>query len=177
MSVQSTSTLPLADIVLPPPPSPWVFAWGWWALAILLLIAIGITVWRIRHYRQTHKAQKAALALLAQHRVNGTLSDINTVLRQAALSYFPRERVASLTGNAWLAFLDQQCSTPSQAGFVSNEAIWLRGLFAMNQLTPEEYQQCYRLAEAWLKHALPPSSNKLNTDVNSSTIKTENNRV
>lgn len=177
MSVQSTPTLPLADIVLPPPPSQWLFAWGWWILAILLLLVIGILVWRVRHYRLKHKAQKAALALLSQYRTDGTLSDINTVLRQAALSYFPRERVASLTGHAWLAFLDQQYTTPTKAGFINNEAIWLRGLFAMDKLTPEEYQQCYRLAETWLKHALPPSLNKPYAGVSSRKKKTESNRV
>ncbi|WP_160314737.1 hypothetical protein [Photobacterium swingsii] len=47
----------------------------------------------------------------------------------------------------------------------------------MNKLTPEEYQQCYRLAETWLKHALPPSLNKPYAGISSRKKKTESNRV
>lgn len=179
MSVQSTptATLPLADIVLPPPPSQWALAWGWWMLAIILLLAIAVALRGIHRYFQHRKAQKSALAVLATYRHNGSLSDLNTLLRQAALSYFPRQHVASLTGHTWLLFLDQQFTKPSLIGFVKNEAVWQRGLFSETSLTSEEYQQCYRLAETWLTHALPPSQNKPKAGLSSTEIKTENNRV
>ncbi|MBE2293389.1 MAG: DUF4381 domain-containing protein [Phycisphaerales bacterium] len=104
----------LRDIHLPEPISWWPPAPGWWLLALLLLlIIVGLLgLWR---YRRRQTPRRAALAELARLRVDfqrdgdstATAAGISALLRRLALSYFPRNQVAGLVGEAWLQFLDR----------------------------------------------------------------------
>jgi hypothetical protein len=104
----------LRDIRLPPPVSWWPPAPGWWLLlAIVLLLLIGLAWW-FRRYRK-NSWRRHALKTLARLR---TLHDsrqaepqtsvraLSILLRQVAVSRFPRNEVAALSGEAWLTFLD-----------------------------------------------------------------------
>ncbi|OAN11215.1 hypothetical protein A3K86_19855 [Photobacterium jeanii] len=155
MPAQSSPALPLADIILPTPPSAWQLAWGWWVLITLVIVTLILTVWQLHRYKKQRLAQKAALTQLALYQQDDNLKAINTLLRQAALSYFPRQEVASLHGHAWLAFLDQHLKG-KQAGFVAQQEIWQRGLFSPQGLSSQEQQVCFKLAKRWLTEALPP---------------------
>ncbi|MDB1125801.1 DUF4381 domain-containing protein [Vibrio algarum] len=74
------------------------------------------------------------------------------IVRQAVLSYYPRDRVAHLSGENWLAFLDSQVKTPI---FEAHEKEWSNALYQKNSTTNNEVliSQC----ETWLSSALPPS--------------------
>ncbi len=105
------STLPLRDIHLPEPISWWPPAIGWWIAAILVLLTIAASVWLVK--RLTRKtAVKSAKKLLLQIQQDTNLDDhaklaqISILIRRTAISIFPRVQVASLTGSAWLEFLD-----------------------------------------------------------------------
>jgi hypothetical protein len=105
------SALPLRDIHLPEPISWWPPAIGWWIVALLILLTITASIWLIR--RLTRKtAVKSAKKLLLKIQQNTHLDDhaklaqISILIRRTAISIFPRAQVASLTGNAWLEFLD-----------------------------------------------------------------------
>ena len=91
-----------------PPPIPW---WppapGWWLLAGLVLVTLlGLLWWR----RRTH-LQRAALHELDALVQSGVpaemqLAALNRLLKRYALACWPHSAVASLSGGAWLAFLD-----------------------------------------------------------------------
>ena len=105
------NVLPLRDIHLPAEVSAWPPAIGWWLLAVLVL---ALAVWAILHYRR-NRVRRAALAGLrtiqedfAQHGDRQRLaSEVSTLLRRVCLSYRPRRRIASLTGDAWRDALDR----------------------------------------------------------------------
>ncbi len=107
--------LPLRDIHLPPPVSWWPPAPGWWAV-LLILLATGLLA---RHfYRRrgmVHWDRIAGRELsLIRRRYEATrdahmlVCALSTLLRRVCMSLYPRRLVAGLTGERWLAFLDQQ---------------------------------------------------------------------
>ena len=105
----------LKDIHLPPPVGWWPPAPGWWLLAGLLLVLLFLA-WRAWSRRKRARALRdEALAELAAIReayaAHGDprrlARDVSRLLRRVAISRFPREQVAGLVGEAWLAFLDR----------------------------------------------------------------------
>lgn len=99
-------------------PSIWPLATGWWLAIILLLIALGFTTYKGYRYWQMKRQQDAILHALTtfdkalQHdKSSVTISHMNQLLRRLALMHFPRQQVASLTGEQWLRFLDKTGNT------------------------------------------------------------------
>ncbi len=100
---------------LPEPVSWWPPAPGWWLLALLLSVAIGATLWLLLAYRRSNAARRTARrelqALKSTHAAGGDdatlIRGLSRLLRRFALTRFPREQVAGLTGEAWLRFLDR----------------------------------------------------------------------
>ena len=93
----------LHDIVEPEAVSLWPSAPGWillYGLASVLLIVLAFNRY-VRWRRDAYRRQ--ALALLPDTPEN----ELNGLLKRVALSHWPREEVASLTGDAWLEFLDR----------------------------------------------------------------------
>jgi hypothetical protein len=104
----------LRDWHLPGPVAWWPPAPGWWLVAGLILVALGLGwgLWRRRQRRGA--AVRAALNKLADLRLQLAAdgdrrrfaAGVSNLLRRLALIRYPRERVAGLTGAAWLGFLD-----------------------------------------------------------------------
>ena len=95
------------DIVLPDPISWWPLAPGWWVILLLLTLAM---VWIITAaYRRWKKNayRRAALRELK----NISPADIPALVKRVSLSIYPREQIATLSGEAWLEFLDQSGNT------------------------------------------------------------------
>ncbi len=109
----ATPALDLRDIHAAPAPSFWPPAPGWWLLAVLLLaLLLVVGMWLYRRYRhhrewQLVEAELDRLAALAGDDPAAFATGLSTLLRRIALQHFDRHRVASLTGEAWLQFLDQ----------------------------------------------------------------------
>lgn len=110
----------LADIAEPPEPSAWPP--NFWVLG-LTLAGLGFTalmisrLWR-RHQRR--RPYRAALAELAEwerttpsRSAGDAAATLTALLRRVALLHYPRDRVASLSGTAFTAFLDEAMATPT----------------------------------------------------------------
>ena len=105
--------LPLRDIHLPEAIGWWPPAMGWWILAGAILVAV--VVWALR-YRAAwrHRAATAELKVaLEALRAGGDpalcAQCLSTTLKRFAMTLSNRpERVAGLTGEPWLAYLDSR---------------------------------------------------------------------
>jgi len=115
MNADSTSLERLHDVIVPPPAPWWPPPPGWqWALGFLTVIAM-VVLLRVFLHWQRNRYRREALAELKRiqageknSRLRGELlARLAELLKRGALSAFPRERVASLTGSAWFAFLDR----------------------------------------------------------------------
>lgn len=105
----------LHDIVEPAAISWWPPATGFWILLALLLvwmIATGLRVW-MRYRRNGYRREALALLkqiepeLLHSQTRGSALAEVAVLLKRTALSAYPREGVAELSGEEWLAFLDR----------------------------------------------------------------------
>ena len=105
----------LRDIHMPDMIEAWPPAPGWWILAALgvLLVIAGLTwlfrYWRANRYRREAISELTQL-LKDQHKDEDDqayLEALQRLLKRTALTGFPREEVASLTGEAWVQFLDR----------------------------------------------------------------------
>ena len=103
----------LEDIAEPQPVSMLPATWAWLALAVLLLAlaALALRAW-LRHrrataYRRAALAELRVLSPAVERHEPGALASLERLIRRTALAAFPRPEVATLTGPAWIAFLDR----------------------------------------------------------------------
>lgn len=148
----------LRDIHLPPPVSWWPPAPGWWLLLmIFILLILGLwfvyrrhkrDAWRrtalveLAHLRQQYRSQQ----FTPQHIVG----ELSVLMRRVAVSYFPREQAAKLSGDEWLAFLDRSrrdgASFQSELGRLLVVAPYVRETV----IVPEEFGKLLSLCENWI---------------------------
>jgi len=116
--------LPLRDIHLPEAISWWPPAPGWWMLLALILVVI-LLVWWWQRRKAALRVRVAALAeweqlmVTFQHEQNVSqlVQGLSVLLRRVSLSYYPREAVAGISGEAWLRYLDNRHSLSQANGF------------------------------------------------------------
>jgi hypothetical protein len=114
-SADPASLSNLHDIVMPEAVSWWPLAPGWYVIVSLLLVfAVWATLHNLRRYRRNAYRRQALQELQALGSASGdpetrgrVLADVAELLRRVALSAYPRSRIVGLTGEAWLAFLDE----------------------------------------------------------------------
>ncbi len=105
----------LHDIVVPEPVSYAPQTIGWYVVLAVLLIGAGwlaVRAWRRARAERYRRLALAELAVIetAVHdpaRRGEALSALPALLKRTALARFPREEVGSLSGDAWLAFLER----------------------------------------------------------------------
>ncbi|NOH97139.1 DUF4381 domain-containing protein [Vibrio sp. 99-70-13A1] len=146
-----TPTLDLSPLLLPEAPHWWPLQWGWWSLAASIIISIIITLFIIRRNKKKQASKRAALRLFSLTNQPLTPSSALELLRQAALSYYPRETIAPLSGNEWYAFLDEQLNQPL---FAPKQALWQQALYQNKQNDSDE--QLVQDCQLWIQKALPP---------------------
>lgn len=102
--------------LLEPAPEPVPVAWtpqtaGWIWLALAVLVAVLLLVrWLIIRHRKNAYRREALRELSA---VSDNAAAVSKLIRRSALAAFPRENVASLHGEAWLAFLSDTYPGPA----------------------------------------------------------------
>jgi len=129
MNSDPTSLDRLHDVIAPPPVPWWPPAPGW--VVIGLLLTLCLVYWMIRAVRhcQSNYYRREALELLATAHSSGV--ELATLIKRVALSVYPRARVASLTGDQWLTFLDQTGRTDA---FTKGSGRWIAQLAYEPQL-------------------------------------------
>jgi len=138
----------LADLALPPDISFWPPAAGVWIVGAAAVAALAVAGWRSWQRYRADAYLRQAEAELARA---SSVEQASAVLKRAALVAFGRERVASLTGQAWSAFLretaparlpmdrlagrldgllatDGSSETQDSASVSAEARAWLRGL-------------------------------------------------
>ena len=121
MPVATTTEPALKDIHLAESPGFWPPALGWWLLLAVLLMLLGWLFIKVKSklkqknlQQQQKKVLLDKLALLENNlekTPNKAIAEINTLLRQYAVNYYPRAKISSLTGLDWLHFLDKSGNT------------------------------------------------------------------
>ncbi|MBE9539972.1 MAG: DUF4381 domain-containing protein [Proteobacteria bacterium] len=103
--------------IVPPEGISWLpqtAGWLWLGGAVLGLALYylwrGLAHWYRNRYRREAVARLQTLAINSD--AGEVVADINRVLKITALVAFPRERVARLSGESWVSFLNQQCEQP-----------------------------------------------------------------
>ena len=141
MNPTAAATLDLRDIHAAAAPPVWPPAPGWWLLAVLLiaLLVIG-SLWLLRRYK-VYRLNRQVMHEL----------ELSILLRRIALRRYAREQVASLTGSAWLRFLD---ATGGNGEFEHGVGQVLEvGPYCPH---PQELpaEELLALARRWVKHNL-----------------------
>ena len=151
--------LDLSPVITPDAPTWWPLAWGWWVVIVTSIILIALVFFIVKRRKNNQQPKQEALSYFTNNQSSGRLSpsEAQRILRRAALSYFPREKVAGLAGDDWLKFLDAQLKKPL---FVEKQAQWQQSLYqdttSMNDEQRQSQQQLVDDCETWLRKALPP---------------------
>jgi hypothetical protein len=114
-AVDPTNLENLFDIVTPPPVPWWPPAPGWFVGGggvLGLVIWLAWRAWERWHaaaYRRASLAEWQQLWALAADpwQREAALQQLPELMKRTALAAFPRQEVASLSGSAWLRFLDR----------------------------------------------------------------------
>ena len=116
----------LHEIVLPEAVS-WVPQTpGWWIAAawFVAVVAVGIAQWimhrRRNRYRRDAQQELLRIAARAETEPAATAAEIAILLKRTALCAYPRERVASLSGREWAAFLSASANDDPIVGDAAN---------------------------------------------------------
>lgn len=146
--------LPLRDIHIPDAIGWWPPAVGWWLLVVLVPLLLGFLFWLYKRLvRRT--ALKTARNMLKTLKNDSSLdnltkiAELSALLRRVAISTDTRSKVAGLTGQNWLHYLDGSIKgAPFSEG---------PGRLLLNapyqKATPSEpaLQDVFQLCEDWLK--------------------------
>ncbi|WP_333912196.1 DUF4381 domain-containing protein [Vibrio coralliirubri] len=151
--------LDLSPVIAPDAPTWWPLAWGWWAVVITAIALIALVFFILKRRKNNQQAKQEALSYFSNSQSQDGLSPSKAqdMVRQAALSYFPRKKIAGLSGDDWLKFLDAQLAKPL---FVAKKSQWQQALYQdvalMNDEQKKAQQQLVNDCETWLRKALPP---------------------
>jgi hypothetical protein len=144
--IHSLSTL--RDIVIPEAPPLWPPAPGMWLIIGIGLMVALVLIFRLYRNRKRRAYRRAGILLLQDVQ---TVRDISVLLKRVALSVFPRERVASIYGKEWAAFLTATCprgdfsrigkldpKTSAKPELVDLAGLWIRYHHLSDDRAPEK---------------------------------------
>ena len=156
----------LNDIVMPAATGWWPLANGWYFLIGLLLVALVWFGYRSRRTWLSNRYRRAALQELqlltedvtgVENRMTG-LRQLPVLLKRTALSAYPRNDVASLSGENWHQFLNSTAKGPL---FTEELFVTLDDLsYTRVELSDNDSRDVSALISAskqWIKHHQVPA--------------------
>lgn len=150
----------LADIVVPAPVAWTPQTWGWAALAVLLMVLMAWALWALRQQRQANRYRVEALAALDElsaavaqiDRRAMALITIGELVKRTALTAFPREDVARLSGAEWVAFLNRHApSSLAPSAVALFDDLEYRGPDALRAMAPQDASAVIDAARVWIR--------------------------
>ena len=147
----------LADLApehAPAPPSWWPPAPGWWvATGLCLVLLAAWFAWRrfARHtgYRRVQRAALDELERIRSQEELGSAAAIQRLLRRYALTIFGPDRMAPLTGEAWVDFVAEH----GGEGLAGDVGRSLLGAAFGNPAAPAARESWLAAAEAFIRQA------------------------
>lgn len=142
------------EVVSPAGVDWWPQTPGWWLVGIILFALIGRRAWRgLRHWYR-NRYRREAISRLSTLNRDGVrdgelIRELNTLLKLTAMSAHSRERVASLTGQAWPEYLNAECESPT---FDDGAAHLLAsGSYTDAPVAPEQRAALVASASDWIR--------------------------
>lgn len=136
------------------PPAPWVM-WLVGSLVLVLLLLLAIRWYRshsVRRYAYAELAATQARYLQSQDAAR-YLYEVNLLLRRIAVRNFSRDKVAALTGDDWLVFLDWSCGRKpkDEQGFIEGSGKILA--WGAYKAQPESFdaERLQTLVRVWIR--------------------------
>lgn len=129
-----------------PPPVPWTpQTLGWYVVfGVLALLVVWVTIWKIRNWRH-NRYRREALHELA----SASPEQLSGLLKRTALAAWPREQVASLSGDKWIGFLAESSAIPA---FRENPGNLIEQIaFALPSLSSEDEAVLRDLSAQWIR--------------------------
>lgn len=166
MSSDPTSLSRLHDVIAPDPVPLWPLAPGWlWLLGMLALVLAALGLRGLIRF-QRNRYRREALRELAQLQARAdadVLADLSVLLKRTALTAFPREQVARLTGEPWFAFLDRSGGTDFSGG---TGRILEDATYHAAAPGPEanSLQPLFAEVRQWIQQHQPPADEKAGDD-------------
>jgi len=151
---------PLQELPLPEPVSRAPQTIGWAAVAVLLIAAMlwaGWSGWR-RYKRERYR--RIALAELTEieaalndaQRRTVALAAIPSLIKRTSLAAAPRERVAALTGDEWLAFLKRTRGRFDERSGALLTLVSYAPAEQIASITPLEVETLVSVTRDWIQH-------------------------
>lgn len=107
------------------------------------------------------QVQAKSLGLISQLEGQPDLPALDSLLRRIALTYYPRNQVAGLSGEAWLVWLDEQADKQQDtrlngkadsSQFMPLKESWLSVLYGNKPLEQEQWQAFIAASRHWVLH-------------------------
>lgn len=144
------------EVVSPLPVSwlPQTAGWAW--LGALVGGFFLYRGWRrARRWHHNRYRREAVDRIMGTKGLEFSIVALNKVLKLTALSAFPRERVARLSGDEWTHFLNQQCDvppfSPALAKVITEDA------YRPSTVTASTQEALLQAALLWVKTHKSPS--------------------
>ena len=165
MTTPNPALAQLKDIHTPEAIGAWPLALGYWLALLVVILLITLLVYVYRNKKKQSLVKKEALNALSQLELNDNPEfaiQVNALLKRAALSYLPRNEVATIDGTPWYQFLDSTLPKVHQGKF--NQLLNQR--YSKQGLSDQEKQQLKELATVWMNKSLPLNDKARNTFAN-----------
>lgn len=143
------------DIKTPELINQFPIAIGWWLLLLIIIAVLLITVTYIKKYKEKNRIKKQAIQAISV--TTTPMTQTLTTLKWAAMAYFPRQELASLSGQKLIDYLTNKLPINEQERFKTQTTAIIDGLYKPNshEIVNKELNQAALL---WLQKALPPKT-------------------
>ncbi len=144
----------LQELALPTPVSYMPQTIGWYILLAVLLVAMALLIRRWLQHRAANRYRRDALGrldeIVSHANEPAAVAALPALVKRTALSFAPREDVAQLSGDAWLAYLD---STYGGNGFTTGPGKLLPALSYGSRaaLPPNQVEELFTLIREWIR--------------------------